>query len=97
MAEWRAAARLDPARWVAWDGTTWTADTVTAGLFRSLPQGPYGPVPMSPVGPVYTPEGQRDPVAVFLHAAAVLPGGLVTTGAVPAVPSIPPVPAGAVA
>lgn len=97
MPEWKVAARLDSERWVAWDGAEWTADPATTRIFQTLPRGPYGPVPMTPVGPVYTPRNTADPVAVFLHAAAALPGGLIVDGAPPDLPMIPPAPEGAVA
>jgi hypothetical protein len=52
---------------------------------------------MTPVGPVYTPASAADPAAVFLHAAAILPGGLIVEGTPPDLPEIPPAPDGAVA
>ncbi|GAA0638175.1 hypothetical protein GCM10010174_70030 [Kutzneria viridogrisea] len=96
MPAWTMRGRLDSSRWLQWTGSTWTADAATTDRLQQLPQGPHGPALCTPVGPVYRPEGEADEVALYLNAAAAMPGGPVVTGNAPALPPVPPVPNDAV-
>lgn len=96
MAAWSMRGRLDAGRTVRWTGSAWTADKATTDALTALPGGPFGPALLTPVGPVYQPHGPRDEVALYLNAAAFMPGGPVVDGTPPATPAAVAVPDGAV-
>lgn len=95
MTGWTVRGRLDATRTVTWSGADWTADPTTTAALGQLRDGPYGPAPLTPVGPVYRPRGKRDPVALYLNALSLMPGGAVVDGTPPDVPSAGSVPDGA--
>jgi hypothetical protein len=95
VADWSVRGRLDAGRTVSWTGSGWTADKDTTTALNRLPGGPYGPALLTPVGPVYHPQGPRDVVALYLNAAALMPGGPVVGGTPPATPAAVTVPDGA--
>jgi len=95
VAAWSLHGRLDAGRTVRWTGTAWTADAATTDALNQLPGGPFGPALLTPVGPVYQPRGPRDEVALYLNAAALMPGGPVVDGTPPTTPAAVDVPDGA--
>lgn len=81
---WRVESRTESGRWVAHDGTQWTADVVTRPHVIALAGGAQ---PLTPTGPYYTPEGPDDEVAVYLTAVRVVPAPQVS-GTPPRVPRL---------
>jgi hypothetical protein len=96
VATWSLRGRLDAGRTVRWSGTDWTADKDTTAALNALHGGPFGAALLTPVGPVYQPHGPRDDVALYLNAAALMPGGPIVDGTPPTTPAAPAVPDGAV-
>ncbi|MCP3801847.1 hypothetical protein NLX83_21510 [Allokutzneria sp. A3M-2-11 16] len=67
---WRITS-TPPARWVAHDGRSWSADAVTASR---MTEWSGRPVELFPLGPIYTPDDAEDQNGLFLLAQQVLPG-----------------------
>jgi hypothetical protein len=96
VAAWSVRGRLDAGRVVRWTGSGWTADKDSTAALNELPGGPFGSALLTPVGPVYQPQGPRDDVALYLNAAALMPGGPVVDGTPPVTPAPVAMPDGAV-
>lgn len=79
---WRVSSE-EGTRWVAYDGTGWTADPQTEPVMRT---SAGQPVPVAPMSEIYTPSSADDELGLFLAAQAILPGPRTVTGSAPAVP-----------
>lgn len=80
---WKVSSESDPARWVQYDGTGWTADPTSDDYMRA---GVGQPVPLAPMSETYTPTGAGDEVGLFLLARAVVPAPHHVVGIIPATP-----------
>lgn len=92
---WKVSSTEEPGRFVAHDGTGWSADPETGQALRWVTGKP---VMIAPLGSPYKAGGPDDETWLYLAArTAVLPWPLTVTGEPPAVPDVAPIPDGAVA
>ena len=96
---WLIRSSLEPERFVSYsDDAGWSADEQTVRELESG-GGPFSDAWVTPVGPVHVSDGDGDVVALYLHAAEVLPGALLVEegSELPTLPALPDLPNGAVA